>query len=289
MTDQTPIDLRQRLIWLPIAAFLFVARHIPFRARVALGGWLTAAALRAIPSQRRRVLDNLARVWPDMPPRTARALLPRIGQTMGRTTTEILFCEDHKRHHLPFRVKGPGLDLIRQAAAAGRAVILVTGHFGQWEAARLHLQALGLPAGGLYRPHNNVPFNTYFVDGLRAAGEPVLPRGKSGFRAMVRHVKSGGRFVILADQYHYLGVPLPFLGVSALTPLSAAEVALRNDALMIPFFALRRDGEGVFDLVYQDPIPHGDPAEMMRMFNDRLSEQVRAHPDQWLWTHRRWK
>lgn len=288
MSDTAP-DLQQRLVWAPIAVFLFVARRIPFRQRVNLGGWLISWVVRLLPGQRKRVMANLSLVWPDMSEAEKRALLPRIGRTIGRSTTEVMFCDDHARYHLPFRVSGPGLDLIRQAEADKRPVVLVTGHFGQWEAPRLHLMQQGLPTGALYRPHNNLHFNAYFVRGLASTGEPMLPRGKQGYRGMMRHLKSGGRFVILPDQHHYKGTPIPFLGVEALTPLSAAEVALRQNALMIPFFGIRRDDEGCFDVIYEAPIKNTDPVDMMRQFNDMLSDYVRAYPDQWLWVHRRWK
>ncbi|MCG6903848.1 MAG: lauroyl acyltransferase, partial [Rhodobacter sp.] len=75
----------------------------------------------------------------------------------------------------------------------------------------------------------------------------------------------------------------------AWTALSAAEMAVKYDALVVPIYGLRHaDGIG-FDIIVDTPIPHGEPLTMTQAMNDSLARLVRDHMDQWFWIHRRWK
>jgi KDO2-lipid IV(A) lauroyltransferase len=93
--------------------------------------------------------------------------------------------------------------------------------------------------------------------------------------------------VLLFDVFDGAGVPIDFLGQPAPTLTSAADIALRTGALMIPFFGLRR-GDG-FACVFDTPIPHSDPEEMMRAATRALEQRIAEDPGQWFWIHRRWK
>ena len=78
------------------------------------------------------------------------------------------------------------------------------------------------------------------------------------------------------------------MGEPALTALSAAELALKFDALVVPVYGIRRPDLG-FDLIVGQEIPKGNAEEMTQALNDDLEAQVRAHPEQWIWMHRRWR
>lgn len=274
----------------PIYVFLKLARLVPFRRRVALGGALAGLALRHFPPARKRVLANLSRIYPEMDAADALTQCRAIGQQLGRSLTEILFGTEHQTRHLPFQVSGPGLDAIRAAHADGKPILLVSAHFGQWDAARMYLRdGLGIEVGALYRPNNNPYYEPYLAEGAAASGTPLVPKGRDGFRMILKHLKGGGAFAIMADQYHFSGAVLPFMGADARTALTPAELALRYKAPLVPCFGIRRDAEGHIEVVFEDPIQADTPEEMMRVFNDRATARIKADPDQWLWPHRRWK
>jgi KDO2-lipid IV(A) lauroyltransferase len=105
----------------------------------------------------------------------------------------------------------------------------------------------------------------------------------------VRHLKDGGQLVLLFDQHVLLAPILDFLGKPARTALSAAELALRYDALLIPFYGIRQKDGLSFETVLEAPIPHSDPVTMTQALNDSLAARVREKPEQWFWVHRRWR
>ncbi|MEM9393588.1 MAG: lysophospholipid acyltransferase family protein [Pseudomonadota bacterium] len=277
------------LSFAPIYLFLKGAGVLPFRWRVIMGGAVISGIVRWIPSARNRVIANLDLIWPDKPRQEKLELCVGVGRQMGRTITEILYGEDFQDHHLELRASGPGLQLILDAQAEGKPAIMVSAHFGQWESVRVFLRKEhGINVGGIYRVNNNPYYDPYFLRGLEASG-PMVAKSNEGYRKLLKMLKQGQVFAILADQLFYTGKRLPFLGQESLTTTSPAELAIRYGAPLVPAYGIRRDDEGYFDMIFEEPIPHGDPEEMMRAFNDSASRMIQKYPDQWLWLHRRWK
>ena len=192
-------------------------------------------------------------VWPNIDPgRRQEIALGAVANVILGTfeiadNTRLLARATHWHPH------GPGLDALRQARDAGRAAILVTGHFGNWEAARAALCHQGYTIGGLYRPLNNGYLEDRWKAILSGLSGPVFPRGRQGLRGLLRYLRDGGTAVMLPDQYVGDGTVLDFLGRPAPTSLSAAELALRFDAPLIPFYGIRNGDD--FDVVLEPPIP----------------------------------
>ncbi|MEL7513145.1 MAG: lysophospholipid acyltransferase family protein [Pseudomonadota bacterium] len=276
--------------YLPIQGFLSLSRLLPFRRRIDLAASFLGGVVRYARAPRERVVGNLKRVFPDMSVEDRLAFCRANGRSMGRTIAEILFGPDHQKHHLPITADGAGLEHLIAAQKDSRPVILVSAHLGQWDAVRICLREdHQIEAGALYRPNNNPYYEELFKRGALASGGPLAPRSNEGFRTLVKHLRSGGVFAILADQHIYTGAWLPFLGHPAQTTLSPAELALKYDALLIPAYGLRRAAEDGFDVVFEPPIPPSTPEEMMGQVNDSISTMIQKHPEQWLWLHRRWK
>ena len=117
----------------------------------------------------------------------------------------------------------------------------------------------------------------------------AFAKGRRGNLGFVRHIAGGGMAMILFDLHDPAGVAIPFLGRPAMTATTAADLALRYDALLVPAFGIRRDDGLSFDCAIEEPIPHATAPAMMAEATARLERHVEAHPGQWFWVHRRWK
>ena len=168
-------------------------------------------------------------------------------------------------------------------------MIFLTGHFGNYEALRWALLERGIEVGGLYRAMANVYFNAHYVRTMEDMSGPVFEQGRRGTAGFVKHLKAGGLAVLLFDIYEKHGVRLPFMGQDAPTGLSAAELALKYDALLIPFFAVRQPDGLRFEVELDSPIAHSNAEAMMLEATQALETRVTRYPDQWFWIHRRWK
>jgi KDO2-lipid IV(A) lauroyltransferase len=262
---------------------------LPYRWRVPLCGWVMAYVIAPIAGYNTRVRDNLALIMPDLPETEVRRLMRAVPRNVGRTLIEIYSGAEFVARATAEPLKGAGLADLDAAHAAGRPVILVTGHFGNYDASRAALIARGYRVGALYRPMSNADFNAHYVAAISRIGTPVFPRGRKGLGDMVRFLRGGGMLGLLMDQHISGGTALQFMGQSAMTALSAADLALKYNALVVPTYGVRRANGLDFDIIIEPPIPHGTPEAMTQALNDSLDRLVRQHMDQWFWIHRRWK
>lgn len=272
-----------------IRALIWGLLRLPYPMRVRLCGWVMSHLIAPIAGYRQRVRDNLALVLPDMPQAEVERMTRAVPDNVGRTIIEIYSGPEFTARAAATPPEGAGLAALEAAHAAGRPVILVTGHFGNYDASRAALLARGFRVGALYRNMKNAFFNAHYVAAISRIGTPLFPRGRSGLADMVRHLKSGGMLGLLIDQHMGHGADLTFFGVSAQTALSAAELALKYDALLVPTYAVRLPDGLNFRIIVEAPIAHGTPEAMTQALNDSLEALVRKHPDQWFWIHRRWK
>jgi KDO2-lipid IV(A) lauroyltransferase len=212
-----------------------------------------------------------------------------VPNNVGRTLIEIYSGAEFTAHAVSHPLTGDGVAALEAAHQSGRPVILVTGHFGNYDASRAALIARGYRVGALYNPMKNPYFNNHYVAAISQIGTPLFPRGKKGLGDMVRHLRSGGMLGLLMDQAMRHGAALTFFDQTAMTALSAAELALKYDALVIPTYAVRQPDGLSFQIIVEAPIPHGTPHAMTQALNDSLEAIVRQNIDQWFWIHRRWK
>lgn len=271
-----------------IKALLTWPLRLPYGPRVAVVAWLMAWVVAPIAGYRRRIAANLDHVVPDLDRAEKRRLMRKVPANVGRMLTELASGDEFLARLKGVPLDGPGVAALEAARAVGRPIIVVSGHFGNFDAMRGALRLRGHQIGAIYRPLNDSGLEEEFHAMLSRISEPVFPRGRAGMGQMIRHLRKGHAVAILLDQYVNKGAALTFFGQPAPTALSAAEMALKYDALLIPAYGIRR-GDGGFDLRIEAPIPPSDAMTMTQAINDSLEAQVRAHMDQWLWIHRRWK
>ena len=270
-------------------ACINAALALPYRLRGPFMGWIMSRIVGPAAGFLKRAEEHVAFAMPHLPHAEHRRIARDSLTNAGRTLIENYSTRALLARQKDAEVHGPGYDALRDAAAAGKPVILVTGHFGNYEAVRAALVGQGYDVGGLYRDMSNPYFNAHYVRTMQAFGGPVFAQGRKGTAGFVRHLKSGGQLVLLFDQ-HVLRAPiLSFLGHPARTATSAADLALRYDALLVPFYGIRRPDGLNFDCVMEAPIPHSDAKTMTQAMNDSISARIRAHPEQWLWVARRWR
>lgn len=272
-----------------LRGLIAVLLALPYDTRVRLCGWVMARIVAPLAGYDRRVRENLARIRPDLPDDEVRRLMRAVPTNVGRTIIEIYSGSEFTSRVSRTPPSGPGLAALEAAHAQGRPVILVTGHFGNYDASRAALSARGFRVGALYKPMRNAFFNAHYEAAISRIASPVFPRGKKGLGEMVRFLRGGGMLGMLIDQHMNHGARLRFFGHDALTALSAAELALKYDALLVPTYGIRRENGLDFDIVVETPIRKDTPEAMTQALNDSLERLVRRHMDQWFWIHRRWK
>ena len=190
-----------------------------------------------------------------------------------------------------------GDEEVRKALDDGKGVILLTGHFGNWEiTAYVAPFLLGTPINILARPLDFAPLEKLITETRCRTGNRVFAR-KSAGKKVLRSLKDNEIIGILQDQRssRHDGVIVPLLGRPAITHKGMAILAARTGASVIPVFSHRKpDGRYHIEIhprVYL--INTGDVKKDIvlntSLFNKVIERQIVKYPDQWFWVHRRWR
>jgi KDO2-lipid IV(A) lauroyltransferase len=289
MRDEQP-SVMDRIANSTFLAIIAMARLLPYERRIPAMGWVFSRIIAPVAGWRTRIRDNLQLAPPDLTKPEVEALVRAVPDNAGRSLAEIYAGEEFTRRiHDADPLEGPGLPALEAAFEEGRPVILACAHFGNYDAMRAALTGRGWPVGALYRPMNNQAFNRHYIPAITAIAEPIFPRGRSGFTAMLRFLKGGGGLALGFDQYLRDGAELRFFDLPTKTVLTPAELAARYDALLVPIAGIRQPDGLSFRVHVGNPVKQDEPRQMMQALNDDLEVLIRQHMDQWFWIHRRWK
>jgi KDO2-lipid IV(A) lauroyltransferase len=265
-----------------------MALALPYPTRVSWFGKFVERGVSPVAGYVQRAENQLALIWPDMSAAQYRDLARACCNNFGRTIIENYSGVDFARQIENATVSGDGLGPLAEAKATRRPVLFVTGHFGNHEAPRLALTQRGYSIGGLYRPIANPYVNAHYEKSMLSMSGAVFAQGRKGTMAFVRMLRDGGMGTLLFDVRATAFPKIPFLGHDAHTATSAADIALKVGALVIPYFGIRRPDGLCFDVAVEAPIQASNSAQMMAEMTARLESHIYANPDQWFWIHRRW-
>jgi KDO2-lipid IV(A) lauroyltransferase len=275
-----------------LSALAWTVARLPQPLLVACGRALAWAATWPLASRRRIARINTALCFPGLEPRAHR----RIADEAGINAVVGLF-ELMKAWHAPAAsVRGlariDGLEHLRAALADGRGVLLVTGHFTHYEIAmRLIGDALGRPLRYVARPHNHACLQAWIEASRQRVFGPTL--GKKKLREpLAEQLRAGEPVCWLGDQdFSHGHAFVPFFAVPAATVTALPELARAGGAAVLPFWP-RRDADGRYTIRIEPQWPGwptGDAGADAARYMAELEKAVRECPEQYLWTHKRFK
>ena len=272
----------------PIWVVLAIGRILPFWLRGKMFGLLGKLIVMYLPKARKRVHRGLITVFPGLSKKEINSITKKVGCNTALTLSELLMNDDYKKRKKLISADGEGFETLKEAKSNGQGAIIVSAHFGQWEAIRHHLAENNMETGAVYRKNNNPFYERLFLKSIKHGGLPIIARGGKGNINMIRHLKKGGFFALLVDQDSHSGKQIKFLGQDARTTTAPAEMALRYDLPLVPVFAVRQENGQNIKLEYEEAIIHTDAITMTNEINDRISARIQKNPDQWYWLHNRW-
>jgi KDO2-lipid IV(A) lauroyltransferase len=293
---ETP-DLKDRLEYGALVALLAAMRAPSARRGRGWGRALGRFAARSVPLRREVALENLRAAFPELDPgaRAAvyAAMLENLGEVLGG------FARFGKGRPEPItdtiRVANP--EAFAEAHRAGRGAVLLTAHYGNWEAFGAAIAACGYPVTVLGGRQRNPLVESLFARYRGRMGLGTLTVGKS-LKPLVKTLREGSFVASLADQD---GGPggffLDFLGRKASVQPGLFRLLARSGVPMVTGFAVR-DGEG-WRGELQSPVwparardeasVEGEARRLAALYTLRVEQYVRARPDHWFWVHRRWR
>src|SRR5580704_12842386 len=277
-----------------LAALLFGGFGLlPLDRASALGGALARAIGPRLGLTKRARL-NLRRALPELDAAATDAIIRGMWDNLGRVAAEYPHLRRIKVFAGDGRVETRGLEHLDRALAAGRRVILFSGHLANWEIAALAGGQYGLDVAQIYRAANN-PLVDRMLARLRGNPGELIPKGAVASRRAFAALRRGGHLSLLVDQKLNDGIAVPFFGREAMTAPALAMLALHFDCDVLPVRVERLEGAH-FQLTVHPRLEvtrtgdrDADILALMTEVNRMIEGWIRERPEQWLWLHRRWQ
>ena len=276
--------------WL-IAALLWLLVQLPQPLRMAIGDALGRLLYRLMPYRRQISETNLRLAYPELDDAARARLLRENAKSVGRGIIETgmawYLSEEKLRALSRFEADPASLALLRDPATP---VVLIGSHSTLME---LGVRLLGLyvDAGGMYRPLND-PFYHHWIKHHRARAATELIHYKD-MRHTLRFLQGGGNlwYALDQDMGPRVSVFAPFFGVDAASVNILPKLRQRTGAHWIPVYMWREaDGRYVVRVAPEiKPVAGESDTDVMRRVNTDYEREIRQHPEQYYWLHRRYK
>ena len=261
------------------------------------GASFAAVAYALRPPLRRAAMRNLQLAFPEWSDAQREQTIRRMIRQVGWMAGEFSQFPRYTRERIEKIVTVDGEENFDAAQRRGKGVLFLTGHMSAWELAPFAHARFGHPLHFLVRRIANRRVDAQ-INGYRCQSVNIpIDKNKSA-RAILKVLCDGGTVGILADHNTAIeeGVFVDFFGIPASTTSGLARIALRTDASVVPGFLSWDDSLRKYRLGFLPAVElsrtgdeEADVVENTARFMRIVEEWVRAHSDQWLWVHKRWK
>ncbi len=276
--------------------FKWIVLALPLRSAQRLGYYLGGLAYFVVGRRRNIALDNLRHAFPEKPMREHRQIAKGAFRNFAISFVELLWFPNLTDQVLRSLVRLRNPDIMVEAQKKGRGMVMLAGHFGNWELIALAVARLTAIRVTIIIQSQANEFVDEVINRHRCLfGNKVVPMGLA-VREIIRTLENGGIVAIAPDQSGPMEGPfVEFFGRRIASHQGPAVFALRSGAPMQMGFMLRQS-DGTYEVVLEE-IPTSDIAassdenvvELTRRHTALLEKYVRRYPDHWLWMHRRWK
>jgi len=294
-----PGKLQTFLEYSAVKTALLTLGRLPAPAAFAAGRAMGKLAYMLAGDLRRTGQINLRLAFPEKSDEERAQLLRETFDSFGRLLGFFSQMSSRSREELKQLIEVHGWENLAAAKAAhGQRLILYTGHIGAWELTSFGFSMLGHPITFLVRRLDNSRIEE-MVDRVRTKfGNQTLDK-LSAARSMLKILRSGETTLGLLPDLNTLddeAIFIDFMGVPAATTFVIAKLAVRTKTPLIPVFAPWSEEKGKYLLIVEPLIPvettgdeEADVRQLTIKLTQRIENQIRQYPGQWLWVHKRWK
>ena len=214
---------------------------------------------------------------------------------IGRTFSEYVFLKNFQKNHNNL-IKLNGTEYLDEIKNNNKPVVFVSGHFANFELLGTKLNRYGIRFCAIYRPLNNIflnPIMEYLR--LKYVCPMMIKKGRSNIRELLNNIKSGYSVIIIADQRTSEGKKIEFFNCPALTSTMPAQISLKYNCKIVPL-RMERLSYNSFEMTVYKPFEYKktdnyekDSYNLTLEINKQLEKMILKKPEQWLWSHNRWK
>ena len=239
----------------------------------------------------RKIIDSNLKIFSKKNPNfNKEIIIKNMWKNYGMTFIEYVFLNFFKKSNSHIQIEGE--DNLKNVMIKNKPVIFISGHFANYELMSMEITKKGVKLATIYRPLNNYFLNPY-MEYLRKkfVCKNQIKKGVSGVRNAIEYIKNDHSIALMVDQRLSEGEKIDFFGEPASTTTLPAQLAIKFDLSIIPVFIERREDNN-FRIKFLDeikPANFQDKFVLTKKLNEILEEMIIKNPNQWIWSHNRWK
>ena len=240
----------------------------------------------------KKVIDlNLKNVYPELDLRNKKKIINGMWNNYGRVFAEYIFIKDFRKNKNE-NIIIEGKEVLDQIKKDKKQVIFISGHFGNFELMAMEIEKSGINLAAIYRPLNNIFLNKV-MEKIRKdyICENQIKKGVGGLKNLMKLIKKNFSIALMLDQRVSEGIKVNFFKKGAYTTTIPAQLVKKFDIPIVPV-SIKRYENVKFKMTIHQPINFKE-TETIEIITEKLNKilekMVIENPQEWIWTHNRWK
>ena len=279
--------LLQFLFFLPL---FIIFKLIGYKNSSNLGAKITSI-LGPMFRKKTLILKNLDRAFPHDEIGNKKKI-KKIWENYGRILSDYIYLKDFRNGTKNNYINVEGREILNSIKKKKSPVVFVSGHFNNFELMAMEIEKNDIKVAAIYRPLNNLFLNP-MMENIRKkyVCKRQIKKGISGTREILKLFKNGVSIALMIDQRVSEGKKIKFFNHEAYTTTIPAQLIRKFGCDVIPVY-IERNKRYHFNIKFFEPISFDKNKNIMQVtleLNKILEKMILKNPDQWIWTHNRWK
>ena len=241
---------------------------------------------------RNLIKSNILKALPNSNKSEVKKISNMMWHNYGRILAEYMFIKKFRMSKVKNNIEIIGQEKLDAIKESNEPVIFVSGHFNNFELMAMHLEKSGINLAAIYRPLNN-KFLNFIMEKIRKKYicKNQIKKGISGTKQLLSFFKKKTSIALMIDQRVSQGIRSNFFQYEAFTTTIPAQFVKKFKCKIVPIYIERTKGIN-FKLTIHDPLEYSinESIESITLnLNTLLEKMILKNPDQWIWSHNRWK
>ena len=238
------------------------------------------------------IRSNIINALPNLTKQELEIIIKKMWNNYGRILSEYIFIKKFRNSNLNDNLLVEGNEILQTIKKSHEPVIFISGHFDNFELMAMQIEKSGVKLSAIYRPLNNIFLNK-IMENIRSKYicKNQIKKGATSIRELLTMFKNGTSIALMIDQRVSEGISSNFFGQKALTTTIPAQFVKRFNCKIVPIYIERISGVN-FKMRINEPINFSKDESIEKItdeLNLYLEKMILQKPDQWIWTHNRWK
>ena len=219
-------------------------------------------------------------------------IINKMWESYGKIFAEYMFIKIFRKNSSKKYFDIKGQEILEKIKFSGEPVVFISGHFDNFELMAMHIEKSGIDLAAIYRPLNNNFINP-LMENIRKKYicHKQIKKGVSGTKEILKYFKSGTSIALMIDQRVSQGIRSTLFEREALTTTIPAQFVKKFNCKIVPIYIERKIDEN-FILEVMEPLSFSNDQTIENITlkcNQILEEMILRNPNQWIWSHNRWK